>query len=509
LTFDKSFNKHQVTALIGHSVITYNTKSTSASKTEFTVDDEYLRYFSAGTGVSSLSGGRDEFALMSYFGRVNYNYAGKYLFQANIRADGSSRFGANNKWGQFPSVGVGWRISEEEFLKNVNWLSNLKIKGSYGVLGTMPSQYYGFMSTLAQVKYVMGESQDLVTGYYPGSVDNKDFKWETSYQTNVGFDLGLFKNKLSLTAEYYEKYTKNILQVLPLPLYSGTSSSLTNIGEMKNKGVEISATLNNNAGDFNYTVSANITTIKNTVVKLFDNDSPISSGYTRTEVGHSIGEFYGYVMDGIFQNAAEVAAGARQSDNTVPGDIRYKNLNGDDRIDGEDMAFLGNPIPTFTYGGNIGLEYKGIDFSLSIYGVAGNDIYYESRNALLNGGYGFNKSGEILNRWQKEGDITNIPRVAAVNSSNNNYRVSDLYLCNGSYLRLSNIQLGYTLKSSVTKKIGISRLRIYASANNLATISDYPGFDPEVTIENALSAGIDWFTYPVPRTILFGLNLTF
>jgi hypothetical protein len=295
--------------------------------------------------------------------------------------------------------------------------------------------------------------------------------------------------------------------VLPLPSYSETSASLTNIGEMKNKGVEFSATLNNNAGDFNYSVSANITTIKNTVVKLFDNDAPISAGHSRTEVGNSIGSFYGWVTDGVFQNEAEIAAHKVQP-NAVPGEIKYKNLNGDDKLDGEDRAFLGNPVPSFTYGGNIGLEYKGIDFSLSFYGVAGNDIWYGSRHALLNGQYGFNKSAEILNRWQKEGDITNIPRVSS-NSLNDNFRDSDLFLSDGSYLRLSNIQLGYTLNSSVTKKIGISRLRIYVSANNLVTISSYPGFDPEVTISNPLYPGTDDFFYPVPRTVLCGLNLTF
>jgi TonB-linked SusC/RagA family outer membrane protein len=466
-----------------------------------------LQYFSAGTEQDQVSGSRNEWALLSYFGRLNYSFADKYLFQFNLRADGSSRFGKNNKWGNFPSAAIGWRLSEEQFLKRVEWLSNLKLKGSYGILGTMPTAYYGFTSTLSQIKYTMGVDQNPVIGYYPASVDNQDFKWETIYQTNVGFDLGLWNNKVSFTLEYYSKYTKDILQVLPLPGYAGTSGSLTNIGEMKNTGIEFSIGINDRIGDLNYSINGNLSTLKNEVVKLFDNDAPISSGVCRTEVGHSIGEFYGYVTDGIFQNRAEIEAHKVQP-LAVPGDVRFKNLNGDDKLDSDDMDFIGNPVPSLTYGANIGLEYKGIDFSLSLTGVSGNNLYYFQKNYLMNGGFPYNKLAAILDRWQKEGDQTSVPRVST-NSQNDNFRTSDFYVESGSYLRLSNLQLGYTIPFSLTRKIGIQRTRFYISANNLYTFTKYNGFDPEITIENPLNGGYDLSAYPVPRTVLFGLNLTF
>jgi TonB-linked SusC/RagA family outer membrane protein len=508
LTFDKTFNElHHVTAMVGQSLITYDVRNTSASKRGFPSDELYIRYFSAGTEQDQVSGGRNDWALLSYFGRVNYSFANRYLLQFNIRADGSSRFGKNNKWGNFPSAGIGWRLSEEQFLKDVEWLGNLKLKASYGVLGTMPTAYYGFTSTLSQMKYTLGADQNPVIGYYPASVDNHDFKWETIYQTNAGFDLGLWNNKVSFTLEYYNKYTKDILQVLPLPGYSGTSGSLTNIGEMKNSGIEFSFGINSNIGDLSYSINGNMTTLKNRVVKLFDNDAPITSGESRTEVGRSIGEFYGYVTDGIFQNLAEIEAHKVQP-LAIPGDVRFKNLNGDDKLDAGDMDFLGSPLPSLTYGASIDLEYRGIDFSLSMTGVSGNSVYYSQKHALLNGGYAFNKQSGILDRWQKEGDQTNVPRLST-SSQNDNFRQSDFFIEDGSYLRLSNIQLGYTLPDSMTRKIGIQRTRIYLSVNNLYTFTKYSGYDPEITIANPLNGGYDITAYPVPRTVLLGLNLTF
>jgi TonB-linked SusC/RagA family outer membrane protein len=352
LTYHQKFNGiHDITAMIGQSLITYDARSTSASKAGFPSNENYMRYFDAGTTQDKVSGNRSDHAMLSYFGRLNYSFADKYLFQFNMRADGSSRFGKNNKWGQFPSAALGWRLSEEEFMKGVDWLSNMKLRGSYGVLGTMPSALYGFTSTLSQIKVAMGVNQDPVIGYYPPSPDNYDFKWETIYQTNIGVDLGILKNKLSFTFEYYNKYTKDILQVYPVPLYAGTSGSLTNLGEMKNTGLEFSVTLNDHIGDLYYTVNGNLATLKNRVVKLFDNNAPITSGVNRTEVGRAIGQFYGYVTDGIFQNQSEIDAHKVQP-NARPGDIRFKNLDGDDKLDAEDMTFIGNPLPKVTYGGS-------------------------------------------------------------------------------------------------------------------------------------------------------------
>jgi TonB-linked SusC/RagA family outer membrane protein len=507
LSYNKSFNKvHNVSAMIGQSLITFDEKSTSASKKGFLSNDENMRYFNAGTEQDQVSGGRNDWALLSYFGRVNYNFDNRYLFQFNIRADGSSRFGHNNKWGKFPSAAIGWRLSEEQFLKDVDWLNNLKLRGSYGTLGTMPSAYYGFTSTLSQSKYITGSGQSVVIGYHPGSINNDDFRWETTYQTNIGLDMGLWDNKLSFTIEYFNKYTKDILQTLPLPGIAGTSGSLTNVGEMKNTGVEFSATVNNKVGDLNYSITGNVATLKNEVMKLFDNDAPISSGNNRTEVGRSIGELYGYVTDGLFQNQAEIDAYKMQP-LAKPGDIRFKDTDKNGKLDAEDMDFLGSPIPSLTYSLNLSLDYKRFDFSFFLQGVAGNKIYYSGKSYQINGGNTFNKSAEILDRWQKEGDITKIPRVTVANA-NDNFRRSDLFVESGAYARIGNVQLGYTLNPVWMQKIGFQTLRVYVSANNLATFTKFSGYDPEMNISNALNAGDDQVTYPVPRTVLFGLNIT-
>ena len=507
LTFNQTFaGKHNFTAMAGQSLITFESKRTEARRRGFPSNDDNMRFFDAGTIEDWVRGNKSEWALLSYFGRINYNFDNRYLFQFNLRADGSSRFGKNSRWGTFPSVAVGWRVSQEQFMQNVDWLSDLRIRGSYGVLGVQPNQIYGFTTTMGTSRYILGTNQQVATGYSPGGMSNDNFQWETMYHTNIGVDFGLFRNKLSFTVEYYNKYTKGILQNIQLMGIAGTGGRLTNIGEMLNTGFEFSFSWNDRIGDFGYNINANMSTSKNEVKKLFDNDSPINSGVCRTEVGQPIGQIYGYVTDGVFQNQGEIDA-HRVQPNAVPGEIRFKNLEPDDRLDAGDMTFIGNPLPPFTYGLNLGFDYKGIDFSVFLRGVAGNDIYYNGRNYLINGGNNFNKSKDILDRWQKEGDITDIPRVA-ITSSNDNFRRSTLFVESGAYLRIANIQAGYTLNPEWINRIGVRSARIYVSANNLFTFTKYSGFDPEVNASNPFEAGIDRITFPLPRTILFGINLT-
>jgi TonB-linked SusC/RagA family outer membrane protein len=507
LSFNKKFNNHDILVMIGNSIITSDYRYISASKSHFISNDDKMQYFDAGTKEDQVYGNRTDWAQLSYFGRINYNYANKYLAQFNIRRDGSSRFGKNNRWGTFPSIALGWRISEENFMKDVKWISNMKLRASYGVLGTQPTAVYGFTTSLDQYKYILGSNQDVVIGYAPSSKSNDDFKWETTDQTNLGLDLGFFKNSLNFTIEYYDKYTKGILQVLPLPSYSGMGGTLTNIGEMKNTGLELTCQYNNHVNDFNYNVGFNFSTLKNTVKKLFNDNSPIYGNYNRTEVGRSVGEFYGFVFDGIFQNQAEIDAYKAQPD-AVPGDARFKDLDGNNVINEDDMDFLGSPLPKVTYGINLGFDYKGFDFVLFMQGVGGNKIYYSGKRYLIDGGNNFNKSTDILNRWQKEGDMTNIPRVS-VKNSNDNFRRSSLFIENGSYLRINNIQLGYTLKKQWIKPIGLEKVRFYISVNNLATFTKYSGYDPAVDISDVFSPGDDQITYPVSRTFLAGFSLTF
>lgn len=429
------------------------------------------------------------------------------MVQANIRGDASSRFGSNNKWGVFPSFGLGWRVSEEEWMKDIDWINNLKIRASWGMTGTMPDSKYGFTTVLGKKEYIMGENQAVVYGYAPSGRSNPDFKWETTTQKNIGVDLGFLNGRLNLSGDFYHKYTKDILQSLPNPSYTGMSGTLTNVGEMKNQGFEFTGSWADTVGDFYYNIGVNFTTQKNEVVKLFEDNSPISSGYSRTEVGHSIGEFYGYVYDGIFQNQEEIDRHKAQPD-AVPGEFRFKDLNNDGRLDASDMTFIGNPFPNIYYGINMNFEYKGLDLSMLFNGVAGNDIYYSGLTYLINGGNNFNKSKDILNRWQKAGDQTDIPLVA-VKSSNNNFRTSSRFIEDGSYLRLSNIQLGYSFTGAWMNAMHISRLRVYVSAANLCTFTKYPGYDPAVTLSSIFSPGNDQITYPVPRNILGGLTISF
>lgn len=508
LTFNQKFgDEHNFTAMIGQSVITSDYKYTNASKKGFLSNDEDMRYFSAGTEQDLVNGNRTDWAQLSYFGRINYTWKNRYMAQLNVRSDGSSRFGKNNKWGTFPSGAIGWRISEENFMKDVQWISNLKLRASYGVLGTQPTDVYGFTSSLNQSKYIFGSNQDVVIGYFPGSKANDNFKWETTYQTNVGVDFGVLDNTLTFTMEYFDKYTKDILQVLPLPSYAGMGGTLTNIGEMKNTGFEITGQYNNHVNAFHYNIGCNFSTLNNTVKKLFDNDAPINGSYNRTEVGRSIGEFYGFVYDGIFQNQSEIDRHKAQP-NAVPGDIRFKDRDNNGMINNDDMDYLGSPLPKVMYGINLGFEYKGLDFALFMQGVSGNKIYYSGRTYLINGGNNFNKSTDILDRWQKEGDITNVPRVSVTNS-NDNFRRSSLFIESGSYLRINNVQLGYSLKNQWIRELGLSKARIYVSVNNLATFTKYSGYDPAVDISSIFSPGDDQITYPVPRTFLAGLSLTF
>lgn len=507
LTYSKKFGKSNIVGMVGHSLITSDYKYTNASKKDFLSNDDYMHYFDAGIAQDQVSGNRTDWALVSYFGRIDYSFMDRYLLQLNIRSDGSSRFGKNNRWGTFPSAAIGWRISEENFMKNIQWISNLKLRASYGVLGTQPNAIYGFTTSFNKSTYVLGSDQSKVIGYYPGGKSNDDFKWETTKQVNVGLDLGLFDGKINLSLEYYNKHTQDILQNLPYPGYSGMDGMLTNIGEMRNSGFEFSGQYYDNINDFNYNLGVNFSTLKNEVLKLYDNNSPINGSYNRTEVGRSIGEFYGFVYDGIFQNEEEIKAHKVQP-NAQPGDVRFKNINNDNSLDNDDMTFLGSPLPKITYGMNLGFNYKGLDFSMIFQGVAGNKIYYSGKTYLINGGNNFNKSVEILDRWQKEGDITDVPRVT-ISNSNDNFRRSSLFIEDGSYLRISNLQIGYTLNQAWLKKIGISKLRPYVSINNLYTFTKYSGYDPAVSIADIFSPGNDMITYPVPRTVLAGLSLTF
>ena len=515
LNYSKEFNqKHLVSALVGNTIQNVKTDILSGYREGFSNNDTYLQYLDAGSANDKSRGNLEEWSLASFFGRLNYSYLDKYLVSTNVRLDGSSRFGKTNHWGVFPSASAGWRISKESFFK-VPFIDDLKLRASWGQLGNQDIGLYAFSSVMAQSFYTLGKSQQLNVAYSPASDYNPNVKWETTTQKDVGLDLAAFKNKLSFTFDYFYKKTTDMLLILPQAMTSGfKSTGYENRGSIENKGVEIQFNWRNNIGDFRYSFGANIATLKNKVLSLGSTGKPINSSLffdlsTYTEVGHSIREFYGYATDGIFQNQAEINSHATQS-GAVPGDIRFKDLNNDNVIDSKDRTFIGNPYPDFYYGINASFSYKNFDLSLLFQGQQGNDIYNATKFWLTNSGFNYNKGTQILNRWTGTGSSNSEPRVTTIDA-NQNSRASDRYIEDGSYLRLKNVQLGYTFPNELLKKAGITNVRIYFSGLNLLTFTKYSGYDPEVGMARSgdRTIGFDEVTYPQNRGYNIGINLTF
>ncbi len=478
-------------------------------------------------------GGRPEhtYRRVSYFGRIGYNYKERYMFNATLRADGSSKFAKGNRWGYFPSFSAGWVITNEDFMQSIvdsRTLDFLKLRVSWGQVGNQDidnDQYTAPINTSTAVStdnpaanYVFGTNKNNVPGAYPSRLSNKEVKWETSEQFNVGVDAYFLKNRLGVNADFYIRTTKDWLVEAPILATAGTGAPYINGGDVKNTGVELALTWRDNIGQFNYNVGVNgaynrnrvgnIPTedgiIHGTTAMLFDN----SEEFYRAENGHAIGYFWGYKTDGLFQNEEEIAAwkaagkGILQAD-VKPGDVKYVDMNGDGKIDAEDKTDLGNGMPDFTFGFNLGFEYKGFDFSLNANGVAGNEIVQSYRNHTNKQA---NYTTAILQRWTGEGTSNKIPRVTETNV---NWQFSDLYLQKGDYLRISNITIGYDFAKLINWKY-ISQCRLYASVQNAFTFTNYDGMDPEIGYgTDKWVQGIDLGYYPRPRTYLFGVNLKF
>ncbi|MGA0560182.1 SusC/RagA family TonB-linked outer membrane protein [Larkinella sp. VNQ87] len=535
LTFDKTFGKHYVNATVVAEKQTFRASTLNGNGFRPNNDINVLQGVSNPGVTSSL----EESSLISYIGRVNYEFAGKYLISGSVRRDGSSRFAPGNKWGTFPSASVGWRVSEEQFLKAIPSISELKIRASYGETGFNGIGNYAWQSLISadNTNAVFGTST--VLGSYFSALGNTDLKWETTKMTNIGIDLGLFGNKLTFTAEGYNRRTDGLLLSVPIPNSIGYSTSpLANIGSMKNWGYEFQVGYNHNEGDFRWNISANMDITRNEVTSLATPSATIYSGLnqdfggfdiTKTEAGQPIQSFYGWQVDGIFQTVEEVFNAPRQNrpdsredydatKHTSPGDIRFKDLNGDGKIDAADRTYLGSYIPKFSYGVNFGANYKNFDLSVYLQGVSGNKIYNgtkvieEGMLRLFNAGKG------VLDAWTPTNTNTDVPRAVS-GDPNNNSRTSDRFIENGSYMRVKNISLGYTIPTNVVSKFTLNTLtkaRIYVSSTNLLTFTKYTGLDPEIGVNGSsgdatklLTNGIDYGQYPQPRTVLIGLNIGF
>lgn len=494
LSYDKRFQRHSINALAGTEYITNYSSSLGASRQRFDFIRETFQYLNYGGTIDQNNGGSgSEWALFSLFGSATYMFDTKYMITANVRADASSRFAENNQWGYFPSVSAGWKIYNEDFMRNVNWLSDLKLRASIGRLGNQEIDNYAFLTLLRR-----SGDQYIVSRY-----GNADLKWEGTEQKNIGVDIGLLRNKLYLSVDYFVKNTSDILLPVSLPSVVGNvSPTIVNAGEVSNKGIEIALNLRNNAGKLRYSINANAATVTNRVEKLHPNLPSIVGDIYRTEPGHPLSAFYGYVMDGIYQNQNEISTYLHGTANPAekPGDIKFRDLNSDGVINDLDRTFIGNPIPKLSYGLNLSGGYSGFDVSIFFQGVEGVDKYNDSKQITDYDTRPFNHSTRVLESWHGEGTSNTIPRTTF--NDNGSSKKSSIFVEDASYLRLKNVEIGYTIRPSIAK-LGIQDIRLYISGQNLFTITKYTGLDPEST--DILDRG----TYPQSQAFLLGINVNF
>ena len=513
LTYDKEISGgHHITALLGYTAQKGQFESYLINATNFPNDQ--VQTLNAGqiTGGNTLI---EEWSLISYLGRINYDFKDKYLLTVSFRRDGSSRFGTNNKWGTFPSASAGWRISEEAFMQNQSLISDLKLRVSYGLTGNNSIPNYGSIGLLSSTNYISGSgSGGVVTGLSPSTLSNPGLGWEKNKQTDVGIEVGLFKNRLSFEIDYYQRNTSDLLLNVPIPSSLGFTQALVNIGEIENKGWEIATNAVVLDGPFKWNASFNIFTYKNKILKLGPEGDPINVGTHISEIGQPMGMFYGYNVLGIYNTQTEVDNNPSVEGNfgSVPGDLWYEDVSDDGVINSNDRTVIGNPWPDFVYGMTNTFSFSNIDLRIFFQGVQGNDIYSVTRTFTHNLWGNINASSEILNRWKSPDEPGNsmVPHATMFNSGSNDAN-SSRFIQDGSFLRIRNITLGYTFPVGLVEKLLISNLRIYASVQNLHTFTNYEGYNPEINTNGGdpLRPGTDNLGYPVPRTISFGVNLTF
>ena len=538
LTYDKTFGKHTIGVVLGQSAMKFKGDELGGSHWNLVNPDKpSINYTTGGnleltndadgkvTGAKSLvgvwGGPYTEHRLASLFARVSYNYDERYMFQGTIRRDGSSRFGSNNKYGTFPSFSVGWNVMNEAFMENTrDWLTNLKFRASWGKNGNdnIGDFAYTTLTALgASSNYYYGKTAAMTYGSKANRLANEDLKWEESEQTNLGLDFGFWNNQLTFTVDYFMKKTNGMIIDMPIPSYVGEQRPLANVGDMKNSGWEFELGYKWNISDARFAVKANAAYLKNKLTNIGNETGFInyginqfSDGGTRAENGEPFPFFYGYKTDGIIQNKAEADAyNSKYGTNSKPGDFRFVDTNGDNKINSDDRTNIGNGIPDWSFGFNFDAEWKGFDLSLFFQGVSGVDIFDATyRQDIASGNY----PTWVLQRWTGEGTSNTVPSLG----DSKNWVCSDMYIQDGSYLRLKNITLGYTLPRSLTNKIGINRFRAYVRAENLFTWTKYWGFDPEIGAgfdndtqkHRTENSGVDYGVYPQARTFTIGFNIS-
>ncbi len=549
-SYNKSFEEvHNLSFVLGQSASKYTYRNLGGNDRDLLENDPLkanINYAIADRKEERTWGGTGGFnfdSRASYFGRIDYNYDEKYMVQATVRRDGSSKFGPGNKWGVFPSFSAGWNLTNEPFMNGrPEWFDYMKLRASWGKNGNDrigqflytslmdggQNYYFGGGYAVNQgdptkVGEITGQMQ---YGSSPGYIPNPNVKWEESSQTNLGIDIRFLQSRLTFSFDYFKKKTIDMLMYQPIPSYVGIGAPIANVGDMENWGLEFELGWKQSVGDFNYAVSANASYLQNKLINLGNEtgeqiyqDAGASGvgSYVKGMNGEVFPYFYGYKTEGLFQNQAEVDAyvnadGAKYQSAALPGDVRFVDLNGDGVISDADKTKIGKGMPDWTYGFTLSADWKGLDLNLFFQGTVGNDVFDFSQRGDIPA---MNRPAWILDRWHGEGTSNTIPRMTSANP-NGNWRSSDLYIKDGSYMRMKSVQLGYTLPTDLTGRIAVQRLRIYVSGDNLLTFTSYDGFEPEIA-SGALDSqsggyttiGIDRGIYPQSRTISVGANITF
>lgn len=514
LNYQQDFDVHQIEALAGFTTQEYRNEVLGGRRINFPGETDDFWYLSAGESDGQTNENTAyEWGMISYLFRANYTYDERYLFTGTYRIDGSSRFGENNRYGYFPSVAGGWNVSNESFMENAEPISDLKLRASWGIIGNDKIDAYpGVPTVTSNLNAVFGPDEDLRYGATLTELANPDIQWEETIQSDIGVELGLWDNQFLAEVDFYNRKTEGILVEIPIPFYVGVGSNspFVNAAEVENEGIDVNLNWQQDYDDFSYNIGAVFSTVSNEVLSLGDGQDYISGGglgneissTTRTEVGEPIGSFYGYKVEGVYQNQQEIDD-APTDGGVEPGDLRFADTNDDGEINGDDRQYLGSPIPDFSFGLNLETSYKNVDLALNFDGQYGNKIF-NAKKATRFGIENFETS--YLDRWNGEGTSDSEPRVT---NAGHNYQASDRFIEDGSFLRLNNAQIGYTLPTDLLDQIDLNDVRIYMSGRNLFTLTEYSGYSPQIGGSSVIASGIDEGTYPSARSITVGLDVAF
>lgn len=529
LSYAKTFGKHNVDAVLGYTAQSESYDFNRINGTNFPNDN--IKTMNAAGLITNATNLKEEWSLLSYLARVNYNYDDRYLVTSTFRQDGSSRFGINNRWGFFPSVSLGWRLSEEGFMNEIDWISELRLRASTGLTGNNFISNYGAIGLTGPENYIFGANGGVISnGIRLANIPNSKLGWETNRQTDLGLELGLLQNRFYISADYYHKRTSDLLLNVPVPTLTGYTTALQNIGEILNKGFEFTVTSRNTTGALKWTTDLNFSTNDISVTALGPDGSPIISRQATsasapthiTEIGSAPGSFFGYQVIGVYQNQQDienspVILNGNGTVQSKPGQLKFADVNGDGVINAADRTKLGSPFPDFTWGMTNNLSYKNFDFSFTLQGVQGFEVLNMARRYYGNYSGSYNVLRSAANGWKSETDQgdgvspqinRNFNSLAGSNVVNN---VTSLFVEDGSFIRIRNITLGYNLPSASLVKLKLSSARLSFTVQNAFTFTDYEGYNPEVSAQGGspLVPGVDAGGYPLARSFMFGLNVGF